>query len=184
MGRLSANFLKQNGFAPRDVMVQTGTQNGQGLKYCAPYFQTIHTIELDDRYFEQSKERLARFKHIHCHHGTSPVVLRKVIDPTRDTTCWLDAHYVATDDLPKQVNNQCPVLWELCAIFSFRWKAKLTILLDDAHMFQPSFWRQRWAKGYDKAQWPRESVLRANVAEFGYSMRQIDDVFVIERPDV
>ena len=182
MGRLSYKFLEGQGLAPNDVFIQTGTQAGHGLKYCAPHFKTIHTIELDRRYYEMSKERLAKFPHIHCHRGSSPVVLRKVIDPTRPTTIFLDAHFVATDDLPNQVKNQCPVLWELCAVFSFRWKARMAIVVDDAHMHQPSFWKLGRSRGYDKAQWPRAETLRATAAEFGYAMRHVDDVFVIERP--
>ncbi len=182
MGRLSHKFLESQGLAPNDVLIQTGTQLGKGLKYCSPHFNTIHTIELDDRYYHESKKRLAKFTNINCHHGSSPVVLRKVIDPTRATTIFLDAHFVATDDLPNQVQNQCPLLWELCAIFSFRWKAPMSVVIDDAHMHQRSFWKLRRARGYDREQWPRAETLRATAAQFGFEMRHVGDVFIIEKP--
>ena len=75
-----------------------------------------------------------------------------------------------------------PTVAELLAIFAFRWEAKASILVDDAHFFQPSFWRQRRrSRGYDIAQWPRQELLRATVEEFGYSMRAVGDVFAIEK---
>ena len=184
MGRLSHKFIESLGMAPNDVLIQTGTQLGKGLKYCAPHFKTIHTIELDDRYYHESKRRLAKYKNVLCYHGSSPEVLPLVIDPTRPTTFWLDAHFVATDDLQAQVQNQCPLMQELLAIFAFRWEAKASILVDDAHFFQPSFWRQRRrSRGYDIAQWPRQELLRATVEEFGYSMRSVGDVFAIEQKE-
>jgi hypothetical protein len=181
MGRLSANWLKKHKFAPGDAFIQTGTQNGIALKYVAPLFKTIHTIELDRRYFTDSADLLSKFKNITCHHGSSPVVLPKVIDRTRQTLFWLDAHYTATDTCQYQVKDQCPLLWELSAIFNARWQAPMTILVDDAHMHQPSFWRQRWARPYDRRQWPKQRTIETKCREFGYDLRQIDDVFVIEK---
>lgn len=182
MGRLSINWLNKHNFAPGDVFIQTGTQNGISLKYCAPHFETIHTIELDKHYFEVSRDNLAKFENVHCHHGTSPVVLRRIIDPRIQTVAWLDAHYVASDICHSQINNQCPLLWELSAFFNCKWKASLTLLIDDAHFFQPTFWRLRRSKVYDRRQWPREKEIRSKAASFGYVMSQIDDVFVIQKP--
>lgn len=182
MGRLSATWLKKNGYATTQVFIETGTSVGTSAKYCAALFPEVHTIELGDLKYSEAKRLLVNYPNITCHHGSSPEILRRIIDPSKSTTLWLDAHWVATDkNSAGGPDNQCPLMEELDAIFSFRWTAPLTILVDDAHMFQESFWKQRWARPYRKSDWPRQKALAARCAASGFHLRHEADIFVVEK---
>lgn len=182
MGRLSATWLKNNGYATTQVFIETGTSVGTSAKYCAALFPEVHTIELGDLKYSEAKRLLVNYPNITCHHGSSPDVLRRIIDPSKSTLVWCDAHWVASDPNAAGPDNQCPLMEELESIFAQRWTAELTILIDDAHYFQESFWRQRWSRPYDKSQWPRMREIRSVAAAAGFACREReDDVLVIEK---
>lgn len=181
MGRLSANWLKDNGYARFQVLVETGGGVGSSAKYCAALFPEVHTIELGKVKFAEARAKLRNYPNVRCHRGSSPKVLPKILDPRKSTLLWLDAHFVATDPNSAGTGDQCALLGELDALFAVRWQAEMVALIDDAHMFQPSFWRQRWAKPYDIRQWPREEALRAKCEQSGYRMRHEADIFVVEK---
>lgn len=182
MGKLNQHFLTAHGFNRFDVLTETGTQSGQGIARCQHLFKELHTVEIDPTLYAAAKAKLAQYQHVHCHLGTSPSVLRQIIDASKRTLFWLDAHYVATDPSPGLVENQCPLLDELAAIFSVAWQTPPTILIDDARMFQEWFWKSNRSQGYDAVQWPKLAEIVAMAASHGYAVRQIDDVLVVEKP--
>src|SRR5688572_19664714 len=118
MGRLRPARLTEAGVSlPGDVLIETGTCSGHGVRSVASLFNKVHTIECDRKMYVNARRRLRRIG-VHCELGHSPRVLRKIINPARHTVFWLDAHYVKGFGTEvRTVKNQCPLLAELKVIF-------------------------------------------------------------------
>lgn len=158
MGQLRPGWLIDHDFDRADVLIETGTYHGRNCRKAARLFKTVHTIELDPVMHAAAAGRLAHLKHVHCHLGNSADVLPKVIDPTRSTTFWLDAHAIAYDGEPRPQDN--PVFAELRAILGLKWSAPYSVIIDDFEKFGRRFWRTRHARGHDRRFWPKaEQVL-------------------------
>ena len=181
MGRLSANWLKQHGFANHDTLIETGSKSGTGIKYCGRLFRECHTIELSYVKFRAVKAFLSKYKTVQCHHGDSATEIAKIANPKRKTLFWLDAHFVKTDPTSAGAEDQCPLMRELAAIFAVPWRTPPTMIVDDAHLFQESYWRLSRSKGYDKKQFPRVAEIEALCASQGFTVRAFEDTLVIEK---
>lgn len=147
---------------PREVFIETGTGEGVTLfKAWESGFGVCHSIELDRKTFEYNAERFKGFPCLYIHNGSSPDVLPAIIDPTAATTFWLDAHYSGGHqpwyDDENAGRPQCPVLDELSIISFFNWDAPVTVLVDDAFMFEEGFWRQPGS--FRREDWPTKALL-------------------------
>lgn len=182
MGRLRPYSLARVGARIADVLIETGTCSGGGPRYCASHFPRIHTVERDKQKFQRAQQWLKRFPNVRCHLGESPVVLPQIIDYTRRTLFWLDAHYVASDETQPAVHvaEQCPLLKELAVIFDTPWRVKPQILIDDGKMYGEQFWKTPYAIGYDKSQWPRLIEIERLAWERNYMLRISHDTLILE----
>lgn len=178
MAKLKGTWLEQMGLGHRQVFIETGTQHGLRTKAVAYLFEQVHTIELDRDIYEIAREKLKRFKNVTCHNGDSAELLPGLLNPTKSTTIFLDAHYVGTSPSQASAERQCPLLDELSAIVSLRWTAPHAIIIDDAIMFQDWWWTRGKCKAYDRRQWPTERAIREACA--GYEVTQHDKVYVAE----
>lgn len=132
-----------------DIFIETGTCAGETLTNAVAVerFKECHSIECyRPSYFNMVKQFLHQPK-AKIYFGSSPDVLPAIIDPTKPTLFWLDAHYVpdfgqyASAGFPEiDKYGQCPLLSELDAIMAFHWTAPAFILIDDAHCFTEEFW--------------------------------------------
>ena len=115
---------------PNDYFVETGTFNGQGIRYALrAQFPEIHSIELMPVII---KDVLPIFQHnekVHIHQGDSGKMLYEIIKGfDKPITFWLDAHSDIVVD-----NQKCtPLLEELEQIKLHHIKTH-TILIDDMH---------------------------------------------------
>jgi hypothetical protein len=96
------------------TLVETGTCHGSTPFHLAGHFALIHTIELHDELFEISQRRLAKFKHIHCWHGSSRTMLPAIFQyvPDGPVLFWLDAH----NSGPHTADDGDPLTDELAVI--------------------------------------------------------------------
>jgi hypothetical protein len=184
MGRLSANWLKANGFTGKQVFIETGTGSGTGIKYCAPHFGMLHTIELSKEKFMAARRVLRNHPTVKCHLGNSPDVLRSIINPKRETLFWLDSHFVATDGLSAGEEKQCPVMEELVVIFAAKWRVLPKILIDDARFFSEPFWETERAEPYRKEDWPRLEEIERLANKHGYSVIQYPNDLLLLEPKI
>lgn len=182
MGRLRPGTLEAAGVKlPGDVLIETGTCSGNGVRSVKHLFKTIHTIELDPAMYNEARRRLRRAG-IVAHLGSSPEVLKQIIDPSRETVFWLDAHYVkgfGADSV--SVSNQCPLLDELRSIFSFRWKVPPHILIDDAEYFGTRFWRLARSRGYNRADWPTFKQIGRRAHRAGLVMSKVRNTVILSK---
>ena len=101
------------GGVPRPrVCIETGTYRGDGALALKELFDAVHTVELSDKWYEFSSQRLAPFKDIVCHHGDSADVLAtrlpRICEPA---VFFLDAHFAGGDTAHGK--EEVPLLREL-----------------------------------------------------------------------
>lgn len=71
--------------------VETGTQYGSTTISFSEMFDVVHTIEADEKYFEQAKEKLKELINVTMWLGKSEAILGRV-DLREPTLFYLDAH--------------------------------------------------------------------------------------------
>jgi hypothetical protein len=174
MGRLE-KFRNFHGIdLMSDVFVETGTFRGETtVAAINAGYPEVHTIDVVEEYSRKVKADYIKDPRLHCHTGTSPDVLPKILDKNKFTTFWLDAHFQAyKENETCEKYGECPVLEELKVIFSIPWVKPPIILVDDARMFDgptPKF------KADD---WPRREQIEQMLPE-GYKMQTLEDILVI-----
>ena len=95
--------------------IETGTYRGESAAVAAGSFQKVKTIELSERWYNFSKEKLSIYLHVQCYWGDSMKVLPTLIKGSPEPTYFfLDAHFAGgtTAMGPKEV----PIMEELAAI--------------------------------------------------------------------
>lgn len=129
------------------VAVETGTYFGQGAINLSSYFETVHTIELSKKWYDESLRTLKDFKNIYCHLGDSATILDKLNSRLNfPVAFYLDAHYsggttaFGIDEVPLlrelQIINKRK-LKDLIIIDDYRLMGKKGICGDDNHPNYP-----------------------------------------------
>ena len=100
-----------------NVFIETGTRTGGTTFKMSPYFDTVHTVELSETLYLQTKSvaNSKQYNNIHFHLGDSAKVLYDIL-PTinQKAIFYLDGHWSAGNTArgPKD----CPVIEELQSI--------------------------------------------------------------------
>ncbi|TFF87221.1 MAG: hypothetical protein EU550_03655 [Promethearchaeota archaeon] len=115
-----------------DILIETGTADGEMVQATKNIFKKIYSVELDEALYKYSKNRFAYDDHIFLYQGDSskilPVILSKIKKPC---LFWLDAHYSGGETARGSVET--PIMTELNYIFDT--KLNHVILIDDAKLF-------------------------------------------------
>ncbi len=116
-----------------NILVETGTFQGDMIYAMRRNFREIHTIELSEEFHSRARRRFARHAHIHCIHGDSarklPEVLEKLDSPA---LFWLDGHY-SSGQTAKGV-EETPIVEEIKHLHQHGRKGDV-IIIDDARNF-------------------------------------------------
>lgn len=105
--------------------------------------------------------------------GSSPDLLRAMLNPEESTTCWLDAHWQhAGDDEMAPQHGQCPLLYELEVVRTMAWRERPILCIDDAAIFCTNWWwDQPWSQGFHRSEWPTfEQIVDALGQEWNYTV--------------
>jgi len=73
--------------------IETGTYLGEGIKNVLNNYETIHSIELCEKWYEYNVEQFKNNKHVKLYLGDSKNVL-PLIDIQEPVTVYLDANYI------------------------------------------------------------------------------------------
>jgi hypothetical protein len=144
-----------------DVYIETGVGKGDSLRVACQWgqFKELHGIEVNpDLIHEVSQEFNTRLgqTNIYLHRGCSVDILPAIIDKTRPTVFWLDAHIEPGVGRHCPKHGQCPLLAELRAIDPLSWEAKPVIMIDDYGCFcSNEWWHRNQRIGLDASQWPK-----------------------------
>ena len=119
---------------PLEVLVETGTFEGDTVAQVRELFATLYTVELSEKYFEISRQRFFRDPAIHVSKGHSPDWLKQLVPRLKDQPVlyWLDAHWCVAEQTAGEI-SQCPLVEELRAIGDLN--SKSVLMIDDAHLF-------------------------------------------------
>lgn len=154
----------------REIFIETGCKAGDTLWQAKDKFPTCHSIEINGAAYAACLDRFRDFPHVQIHLGDSRDVLPRIIDPTRPTTFYLDAHCEGAPSTVPEADTECPLLDELDIIVYARWTTRPTIIIDDIHMFHPGYWRDphsNW-RLFTPADWPRFEQICELLADYRF----------------
>lgn len=116
-----------------DVLIETGTDRGLGVANALAHgFGEVHTVDICRAAVQKVRQVFSRVACVHVHQGDSRNVLPNIIDATKRTTFFLDAHSRGQDEPDDVVTDTwCPLLDELRIIDTFKWKTPPLIVIDD-----------------------------------------------------
>ncbi len=79
------------------TVIETGTFKANTASFFATTFDTVHTVEVNPEFYEESRKILESFPNVHCHQGSSPNILRKILPNLAHERVlfYLDAHWYA-----------------------------------------------------------------------------------------
>lgn len=163
------------------TFIETGTLGAGTTLIAAPLFESVHTIELDERLYNLSKERLLHLPHVICHRGESGEVLRAIL-PTiaGNPLFWLDAHFCGEGSAWGK--NETPILEELDAIADSNVK-DCVILIDDIRGFgtcKEGVVYRCWSN-YPTVQELKEKLLRINES---FQVILVGDILLAYDPSI
>lgn len=183
MGHLS-EFTYRRKSLMSEVFIETGTFKGTSTWEAIKVgFPTIHTIEVSERLYKAYSPQFAHLPHVYTHLGSSPAVLNQILDRTKSTTIWLDAHFQGYDqDEQDPVIGQCPLTQELQVIFSASWQEELKLIIDDAMFFNGEFWRGPYAHMNDRSQFPTLEQIRDTIP-IQYSIEEYSNKLYVMQKD-
>jgi len=156
MGRLKTH-IKNHSSIVADVFIETGTFKGESLEFaCSLPFRKLISCDVSFKHYENAKKKFKEEKRVYLHHESSHTLLKKIIDPTKSTTFWLDGHWQNVNKHEMDSSGlECPLIEELKQIFSFSWNKKPLILIDDASHYPINNEDKKKNKsGYKMNQWP------------------------------
>lgn len=166
-----------NGFQ-LDVLVETGTFEGDTVASLQAFFREIYSVELAPYYFEKARARFADQTHISIALGHSAAYLKQLVPTlaTRSVLYYLDAHWCVASNTAGD-KSQCPLLQEIGAIARFGETS--VIVIDDARLFlapPPA--------PHDISQWPSfdEIVTALRRLSARHELMVVNDVIVFFPP--
>jgi len=114
------------------TLIETGTFLGDMIYSQRNNFSKLVSIELDEVFYKDAKQKLKHVNNIEILKGDSGIVLNE-ITPALKEPClfWLDGHYSA--GFTAKGDLETPIISELNTIFSL--KENHIVLIDDARCF-------------------------------------------------
>ncbi len=119
---------------PLDVLVETGTFEGDTIANVGELFSEVYSVELSQELYEKTQQRFALQSHVHlyCEQSAHVLAQLRLELSLRSVLYWLDAHWCVAAGTSGET-SQCPLLEELAAIQ--RLDQQSIILIDDARLF-------------------------------------------------
>jgi hypothetical protein len=114
------------------VFIETGTYYGFTTFAMEPHFNEIHTIEIKEEIYKNTKSKYNGTK-INFYLGDSSIILKEVCEKvTESAVFFLDGHWSACDT--GKGNKDCPLYEELENIITY-FKKSAVIIIDDLSLF-------------------------------------------------
>lgn len=114
------------------TFVESGTFMGDMIASQLNNFDSIYSIELSEKYWNDAKVKFKNESHVVLLHGDSGKVLKSLIQQIKESSVfWLDGHYSGGDTAKGE--KMCPIFEELKGIFNS--DLSHCLLIDDARLF-------------------------------------------------
>jgi len=134
MPSLDINYLQllKDNFKKYPIFIETGTHNGETIFSVEPHFDMLYTIELSQKYFNNTRSKY-NGKKINFILGDSSILFETILSNiNQDAVFFLDGHWSAGDTA--KGNKDCPLIEEIQHINSL-YKNKAIIIIDDFRLF-------------------------------------------------
>jgi hypothetical protein len=134
MPSLDFNFLLllQDDYTKYPCFIETGTYNGDTIFLMEKYFNTLHTIEISDHYYNNTKNKY-NGTNIQFIKGDSSKVFDTLLPKITDKSIFfLDGHWSSGDT--GKGDKDCPLIEELTSIMKF-YENEAIIIIDDCRLF-------------------------------------------------
>jgi len=117
------------------IFFETGSYQGETIDIALDLgFNSIHSIELSQRYHQALLDKYAEQKNVHLHHGDSGHLMNYILPRIHHRcTFWLDAHFSIPGDARGQ--QMSPVMSEISQIAKHHIKNHI-ILIDDLRLME------------------------------------------------
>ena len=150
--------------------IETGTYMGSAAQWAAQLFEQVHTVELNQQFYDQARTILGSAKNLKQHLGNSGEILSSLQAPlAQPSVIWLDAHSGGGNFSDE---DMCPLMDELEAVNSST--SPHFIFIDDARAFvapvPPPFDWKAWP--------PIDEVLRALQKKHRYEVAILNDTII------
>lgn len=147
-----------------EFAVETGTYKGQSAKQLAKHFKKVHTIEIFEPLFRESKNNNKDVNNIIYHFGDTIELLPNIVKSIdKPAFYFIDAHISGQDTMWNKI-DRCPLLRELEIVLRNSKCKQMVIAFDDIRLFESKeSWYREWA-GISK-----ESINK-KIEEFGFSI--------------
>lgn len=94
MPNLLEQFYKLSKTNKTNHYIETGTYLGDGIKCVINNYDTIHSIELSEKWYEHNVEQFKNNKNVKMYLGDSKTILHELLKNINEpVTIYLDAHY-------------------------------------------------------------------------------------------
>lgn len=137
-----------------DILVETGTFQGDMIYAMKDGFRQLYTIELSEDFYNEARKRFARYPHIHCIQGDSALRLPELLkELSAPALFWLDGHY-SSGRTAKTV-EETPIVEEIKHLHQYGIEGNV-IIIDDARNFEndPSYPKLGEFTSHLKTLWP------------------------------
>jgi hypothetical protein len=109
---LSTEFYLRSKTRPTKQYIETGTYLGDGIRGVLGHYETIHSIELSEKWFNHNVEQFKNNQEVKVHHGDSKKILPELLANIHEpVTIFLDAHY--SGSFTEFGEEETPLLKEL-----------------------------------------------------------------------
>lgn len=125
-------YYNDDFFNKYPVFIETGTYRGLTTFAMEPYFNEIHTIEIKEEIYTNTKSKYNGTK-INFYLGDSSIILKDICKKVvTSAVFFLDGHWSAGDT--GKGNKDCPLYEELENIIKY-FKNSAIIIIDDYRLF-------------------------------------------------
>jgi len=114
------------------VFVETGTYYGNTIFAVEPFFNTLHTIEIKQEFYDYVQSQYTGNK-IKFYNGDSSIIFNSILPSIEENTIFfLDGHWSAGNTGKGQ--KDCPLIEEVTSIYTY-FKKSAILIIDDYRLF-------------------------------------------------
>lgn len=131
MPNLTSEFYNLTNTNKTSQYIETGTYLGEGIKSVLTNYETVHSIELSEKWYNYNVDQFKCNQNVKMHLGDSKKVLPELLHSIREpVTIYLDAHYSGGETAFG--DEECPLLFELSLLKTREYDD--IIIIDDCRL--------------------------------------------------
>ena len=119
-----------------NYFIETGTYKGETIDiiYKENIYNYIYSIELSEIFYNNCVEKFKNHNNVNIIHGNSKYDLINIIKNINEPiTFWLDGHWSGVENVGCDIDDKCPILFELDQIKNHSINTH-TIIVDDMRL--------------------------------------------------